>query len=286
MPTGSTLEAIVQALDAKICSISPASGFTTSVSNVSGQTVVTPSTIGSNTNYQVGIANNILNNITNNTNNIVSINNFLTDTVTNITSSSLTITTPSPHTFNIEAPAGNTNLSGVTYADYVVHDSFVNSLMINNTQNFVTKSNVNVGDIIKYRILGQITSFPSPNNTEFTLTINNGSTVLDTQTSSITGGSAIKTAFITELTFFVTGATTAILNCITTITYYTQLGVNPIASNLISVGNNASVLGANISNIDFTALNVKIAQTVSNGGYAAPGYNTINCFTSEIIKKY
>lgn len=279
---GTDLATIINRIDGAICALTPSGMRNSVVLGVSGRTSVTSSTIGSTTYYTVDLSNNITNQLSYLNTQVSSINSYLPSTLTTITSSSLTITNPSGHIVNIEAAPTARNYTGITYADYTTHDSNTTSIMINNTQNFITKSSVAVGDKIKYTIVGQYSTFAS--NPVFTISLLNGSTVLNTNIGSPNTGIGNKNGLIIEITIFVTSSSTGVLNCIWTESEGTAINTSPQVTDPKIFGNRKSVFGKVLTGIDYSNLGVKIEQTAGDTSLA--NYNLINLFTSEIIKKY
>ena len=288
--TNTTLDSIVQKIDAAICAIPGVSGITQKiyvVSPVSGQTTVSTNTIGNSTYYTVGVSPNIINQITGNTSAISTINTYLSGVTTTITSSSLIVTNPSPHVWNIEdVDAPTPFYGGITYADHTIHDVYVSgTTMINNTQNFVTKSLITENDEIVYRIVGQYTT--STVNPVFTINILNGSTVLATVFGSPHVATGDKNTFKIEIRLHITDV--SIPSSTTAYGDATWMEAQPtgIGQYQAQVGLQASTksfFGKTISGIDLTALKVTIVQTTGTPSQA--GYNLIKLFTSEVIKKY
>jgi len=278
--TGQTLNSILQTIDTAICNITTPSGYTTSVTGTSNQINVVSSIIGNNTNYQVSLSPTILTQLANNSNAISSIITILNTKIDTITSSTLTVTQVNSHTIDIEYTPATLNYNGVTFIDSSIHDNGGAGTLLSNTQNFITKSAINVGDQIIYKITGQFAdATPNP---IINININNtfGNLItLRASPSSKVGSSA----FYVELSFFVISANTVILNSLWYNTIGSGVGTSPIYSAPTLINGNASILGKTISGVDFTNFIVGITQT---NGISSFGYNFINLFTSEVKKKY
>lgn len=286
--SGVSLTAAISALATKVCTLNP-SGTITIVRGVSGQTTVATSVIGNTTYYTVGVSPNITNQITNLNNQVSNINNFIGGATTTVTSSTLVVTHPNSHTWNIENPSGTyRNCTGITYSDFVSHNSVSSMTFIDNTQNFTTTPcpGIAVGDTIVYRIVGQY----QMNSTipVFTVSLFNGSTLLRNQAGSPDTGSVIEvptTAINIEIRLFITditaGASKAIMNCLWTQTMASGEGILPNLG-VDAGGTLRQTIGASITGMDLAALKFTVVQTVG----VASANNLVNVFNSEVLKHY
>lgn len=286
--TGTTLDNVIKAIDTKICSIPGVSGVDQIyvVSGVSGQTTVTTTVIGNTTYYTVRLSPSVVSQINTNTTNISTINGIIPTLTDTITSSTLVVTHPNGHTWNIEASGLTTprNCTGTTYSDFVKHDTSSSSNMIDSTQDFTTAPcpAITTGDTITYRIMGSYTMGAPPS--EFTVSIMNGASVIQTRVgSNNTSSGAINTtsAFSIELKLFVTSTTTAILNCTWADTYTAPQAV-PSNYGISLDATQKQAIGKHLTGLDFSALRVKVDQTAGTGGVL----NFVNTFTSEVFKHY
>ena len=278
--TGQTLNAILQTIDTAICNITTPSGYTTSVTGTSNQINVVSNIIGNNTNYQVSLSPTILTQLTNNTNAISSIITVLNTKIDTITSTTLTVTQVNSHTIDLEYTGGIQNYNGVTFIDSSIHDNGGAGTLLVNTQNFITKSAIGVGDQIIYKIIGQFGD--ATPNTIINVALNNtfGNLITLNASPSTKLG---RSAFYIELTFIVISSNTVILNSLWYNTYGSGIGISPIYSAPTLINGTASILGKTISGVDFTNFIIGVTQT---NGTSSFGVNFINLFTSEVKKKY
>lgn len=284
--SNTNLSSIIRTLDAAICAISPSGQFNVIVSGVSGQTTVSSSTIGQTIYYTVGLSPNITGQISTLNSQVATINTFIAGATDTITSSSLTVTQPSAHVWNIEGGAiPGTTCNGIIYTDFVKHGTALSSTPIDVTIDFTNSPcpDVQLGDRIVYRIAGSYTKgFPLAS--EFTISVMNGSSTIKTRVGDANTIDPIDNstaAFFVELTIFVTGTTTGIMNCVWNDTYFAAQNATSNYG-ITQDSTKKQTIGMTLTSVDYSALRTKIDLTAGTGS----NFNFINLFTAEIIKKY
>lgn len=170
---GDDYDSILASLNTIVCNLVAPSGNTTVVTSscANNGIVLTSSTVGSTTTYNVCLNQNVLDDIEANTIDIATLSACVANTVKDITSTTLTITTASTNTcgktLNIEVPvpSGTPIVDGIIYSDSTKEEAnrgVGGDVVLKNSGNsigsYYLSNGLEVGDEIRWRANGQIDS--------------------------------------------------------------------------------------------------------------------------------
>ena len=300
---GDDYDSILASLNTLICDLVAPSGNTTIVrsNTCSGgdNILVTSSTVGSTTTYNVCLNPTLVTNINQNTANIATLSACAANTVKAITSSSLIITTASTNTcgktLNIEVPvpSGTPIVDGIIYSNTVKEGTIAGTggdevltkspaTGSDSIGNYYTSYGLEVGDEIRWRANGQIqASATNADKVKFDLFdgvtgILNGNTFGSFSTDSVTSSWEMEaTAIVTDNT---PGASEVLID----VKFFPHSKPNGIVTN--NGRGNLYLFNQTISNIDLNTLQVRIKYQREAAGVSASN-NFARQLVVEIRKK-
>lgn len=286
---GDVLTAILTKVDTAICNGLPSFNNTSSVTSCNSNIVVTPTTIGANTNYLVCLASSIPTNIATNTSNIATLNACINNTVKNIVSNTATVTVDSSNscgrTLRIEIPTPSPLVAynGIIHNNTTVSNttnSAITQTLKSFNHNYSANNNLQNEDEIRFVATGQtcgdtttcdgviIELFDTTSSTILSSFTKRDLTI-DTKTSWLAEGtiSVINVAGglgLFDLKFFCTKASNGFR------------GLNLQSSTIL--------VSADVTNINYSSLAIRVRYIHTTGAFTST-YNFARKLTVEVLKK-
>src|SRR6187402_2814778 len=282
---GDDYDSILVALNDIICDILPPTGLSTIVNSCSNGIVVTSNTVEDVTTYTVCLNSDITDQVDENTNDILAIEACLSDTVADLVSDSIEITEESSDScgrtlrLKVITPSGIPTYDGIIYNDLDKSGTTGSGgvqILKSFNNNYVSSSNISVGDEIRYQIIGQIDpSTLGADSITVELFNSNTATIIDsTSYSAFNPDSNVLSSFIFKGEIALQSATSG--------RHTLEFVANEVMNN--SFGNASTALKAyDIDVMDFTGLTIRIK--FDNTSLSSSGNNYVHKLMVEVRKK-
>lgn len=266
IPTGATLQTIIQTIDAAICSGLPnPSGHAYISQGTANQIDVVSSTVGGATTYTISLDSTITTDISNLQSSIATLTACCNNSVKEITTSSpgLTVADNGSGSWSVDL----TPPSGTPIHDGIIHNDTTKAgttggggvqIIKSFNWNYVTGNGISNEDEIRFRISGQVAASSTPDTVTFQIYNTTTSTVLYSFSPGVPGGSILASSYICNASLSVISGSTALFNANT---------VGFVQANGTASGSPSGyfLVNADVVGIDFTNLTLRVLYTNTSG---------------------